>query len=69
MADWNQSHNLDTDANPFNVNSTTYAPPANGYAQFDTSTSLQSRATPYGTIEQNYTGLYVQDELGFSMML
>ncbi|AZA59241.1 TonB-dependent siderophore receptor [Chryseobacterium shandongense] len=65
MADWNQSHNLDTDANPFNVNSTTYTPPANGYAQFDTSTSLQSRATPYGTIEQNYTGLYVQDELGF----
>lgn len=65
MADWNQSHNLDTDANPFNINSTNYAPPANGYAQFDTSTSLESRATPYGTIEQNYTGLYVQDELGF----
>lgn len=65
MADWNQSHNLDTDANPFNINSITYTPPANGYAQFDTSTSLESRATPYGTIEQNYTGLYVQDELGF----
>lgn len=65
MADWNQKHDLDTAAKPFNINSTTYSPPSNGYAQFDTSTSLESRATPYGTIEQNYTGLYIQDELGF----
>ncbi|WP_428071011.1 TonB-dependent siderophore receptor [Chryseobacterium gambrini] len=65
MADWNQKHDLDTAAKPFNINSTTYSPPSNGYAAFDTSTSLESRATPYGTIEQNYTGLYIQDELGF----
>ncbi|MDN4012169.1 TonB-dependent siderophore receptor [Chryseobacterium gambrini] len=65
LADWNQKHNMDTAAKPFNINSTTYSPPSNGYAQFDTSTSLESRATPYGTIEQNYTGLYIQDELGF----
>lgn len=65
LADWNQNHDLDTSESPFNINSTTYSPPSNGYANFDTSKSLLQRATPYGTIEQNYTGLYVQDELGF----
>ncbi|HCR77098.1 MAG TPA: TonB-dependent siderophore receptor, partial [Chryseobacterium sp.] len=41
MADWNQKHDLDTAAKPFNINSTTYSPPSNGYASFDTSTSLE----------------------------
>ncbi|ROH96152.1 TonB-dependent siderophore receptor [Chryseobacterium daecheongense] len=65
LADWNQGGALDTAANPFNIHSTTYTPPSNGYPTFDGSTPLVQRATPYGTIEQNYTGLYVQDELGF----
>lgn len=65
LADWNQGGALDTLANPFNIHSTTYTPPSNGYPTFDGSTPLVQRATPYGTIEQNYTGLYVQDELGF----
>lgn len=65
LADWNQGGVLDTAANPFNIHSTTYTPPSNGYPTFDGSTPLVQRATPYGTIEQNYTGLYVQDELGF----
>lgn len=65
MADWNQGGNLDTAANPFDTNITTYQAPSNGYPTFDGSKPLSQRATPYGTIEQNYTGLYVQDELGF----
>ncbi|MBB4807318.1 iron complex outermembrane receptor protein [Chryseobacterium defluvii] len=65
LADWNQGGALDTMANPFNIHSTTYTPPSNGYPTFDGTKPLVQRATPYGTIEQNYTGLYVQDELGF----
>lgn len=65
LADWNQGGALDTAEKPFNIHSTTYTPPSNGYPAFDGSTPLVQRATPYGTIEQNYTGLYVQDELGF----
>lgn len=65
LADWNQGGALDSAEKPFNIHSTTYTPPSNGYPAFDGSTPLVQRATPYGTIEQNYTGLYVQDELGF----
>ena len=65
LADWNQGGNIDTAENPFNTNSNNYSPPSNGYPTFDGSTPLVQRATPYGTIDQNYTGLYVQDELGF----
>lgn len=65
LADWNQGGALDIMANPFNIHSTTYSPPSNGYPTFDGSIPLVQRATPYGTIEQNYTGLYAQDELGF----
>ncbi|MDQ1159921.1 iron complex outermembrane receptor protein [Chryseobacterium sp. SORGH_AS 447] len=66
LADWSKSGPLDTKANPFDLNSTTYSPPSAGYPHFTTDgKSLLERATPYGTIEQNYTGLYLQDELGF----
>ncbi|WP_292010752.1 TonB-dependent siderophore receptor [Chryseobacterium sp.] len=66
LADWSKSGNLDTQENPFDLNSTTYAAPSNGYPHFDTGgKSLLERATPYGTIEQTYTGIYLQDELGF----
>ncbi|WP_419869428.1 TonB-dependent siderophore receptor [Chryseobacterium sp. CT-SW4] len=66
LADWNRKGNLDTAENPFDLNSTTYTAPSNGYPHFDAEgKSLLERATPYGTIEQNYTGIYLQDELGF----
>ncbi|WP_051881715.1 TonB-dependent siderophore receptor [Chryseobacterium soli] len=65
LADWSKSGPLDTAANPFNLNATSFQPAAN-YPHFNTDgKSLLERATPYGTIEQNYTGLYLQDELGF----
>jgi len=66
LADWTKAGALDTQANPFDLNSTTYSTPSNGYPHFsDDGKSLLERATPYGTIEQEYTGLYLQDELGF----
>lgn len=46
-------------------NNGAYTKPNNGYPVFDGSTPLKERATPYGTIEQVYTGFYLQDELGF----
>lgn len=46
-------------------NSAGYVAPNNGYPSFNGSVPLKQRATPYGTIEQVYTGLYLQDELGF----
>lgn len=66
LADWSKSGPLDTEKNPFDLNATSYTPPSAGYPKFDTEgKSLLQRATPYGTIEQEYTGLYLQDELGF----
>lgn len=66
LADWSKYGALDTAANPFDLNSTTYSTPSNGYPHFNNDgKSLLERATPYGTIEQEYTGLYLQDELGF----
>ena len=65
MADWNQYHDLDLATSPFNPFSNSYQVPANGYPQWDRSKSLAERAGPYGTIAQQYSGLYLQDELGF----
>lgn len=65
QADWLQGGELDTHQNPFNTNSTTYSPPSKGYPVFDASKPLSQRANPYGTIKQNYSGIYIQDELGF----
>lgn len=65
LADWAQSHSLDTSSNPFNINSTEYTLPSNKYGNFDITTPLSQRANPGGTILQNYSGLYLQDELGF----
>ncbi|PKK35634.1 TonB-dependent siderophore receptor [Siphonobacter sp. SORGH_AS_0500] len=64
LADWNQSHNLDT-SKSFNIYRPTYGSPANGYPNFDRSKPLAERAGIYGTLSQSYTGLYLQDELGF----
>ncbi len=64
LADWNQSHNLDT-SKSFNIYSPTYGSPANGYPNFDRSKPLAERAGIYGTLAQTYMGVYLQDELGF----
>ena len=62
-ADWSQTHALDT-AGSFNIYSPTYGVPANGYPQFDRSMNLEARAVASGgTMDQRYTGIYLQDEL------
>ncbi|MBG6235881.1 iron complex outermembrane receptor protein [Pedobacter sp. CAN_A7] len=65
MADWGQYHDLDLAENPFDPQQTTYQAPENGYPVWDRSTPLSQRAGVGGSISQAYTGLYLQDELGF----
>ncbi|SHE48528.1 TonB-dependent siderophore receptor [Chryseobacterium vrystaatense] len=68
-ADHNYWYNLNT--GNYDINGTNpYSGPNNnntpGYLAFDgTSKPLSVRAGAGSTIEQNYTGLYLQDELGF----
>lgn len=61
--DWGQSFALDTDTDPFDVNNPDYGTPANGIPAFDRSKSVKDRAA--STTYEQYTGLYLQDELGF----
>ncbi|SFD45401.1 TonB-dependent receptor [Flavobacterium phragmitis] len=62
-ADWGQSHDLDTAANPFNIYNPNYGTPSNGFPQFDHDTPLSQRVVGlYGT---KYAAGYIQDELGF----
>ncbi|MBK0369941.1 TonB-dependent receptor [Flavobacterium agrisoli] len=63
MADWNQSHDLDTLDNPFNVLNPYYGTPANGLPNFDETTPLSQRAR--GIYGSQYAAGYVQDEIGF----
>ncbi|MFD2939413.1 TonB-dependent siderophore receptor [Flavobacterium notoginsengisoli] len=63
MADWGQSHNLDTYANPFNVYNPNYGTPSNGFPEFDHDTPLSQRAG--GLYGSKYAAGYIQDELGF----
>lgn len=66
MADWGQSHDLDTSGAEFNPLAPYYGTPVNGYPSFDRTTSLEARAVMAGgNISQKYTGLYAQDELSF----
>ncbi|WP_029269816.1 TonB-dependent receptor [Flavobacterium sp. KJJ] len=66
IADWGQSHDLDTVDNPFNVNAPNYGPPSNGMPNFDRETSLKDRAVAAGGImNSEYAAGYAQDELGF----
>jgi iron complex outermembrane receptor protein len=65
MADWNQAHSLDSAGAYFNNYNPTYGAPANGYPDFDRSRSLAQRAGQYAVLSQRFTGLYLQDELGF----
>ncbi|WP_080777275.1 TonB-dependent siderophore receptor [Chryseobacterium phocaeense] len=66
VADYSYWYNLNT--NNYDVNGTgAYYGPNNSstYKPFDKSTPLSVRAGSGSSIEQNYTGLYLQDELGF----
>ena len=65
MADWNQSHNLDTQDSWFVFSNPSYGAPSNGYATWDRTTPLVQRAGKYGVVAQSLVGVYVQDELGF----
>lgn len=65
MADWNQYHLLDTEDSKFSLHNPVYGSPANGYPAWDRTTSLRQRAGQYGYVAQTYTGVYIQDELGF----
>jgi iron complex outermembrane receptor protein len=64
MADWSQAHALDSNNAFFDVNNPVYGAPVNGLPVFDRSKSLSQRAGAT-IIDQAYTGLYLQDELGF----
>ncbi|MGE8344097.1 MAG: TonB-dependent siderophore receptor [Flavobacterium sp.] len=63
MADWGQSHDLDTVDNPFNVYNPNCGTPSNGFPQFDHDTPLSQRAG--GLYGSEYAAGYIQDELGF----
>ncbi|MFT3979581.1 MAG: TonB-dependent receptor [Ferruginibacter sp.] len=67
MADWAQSHALDTaNGGEFNPAAPNYGVPANGFPSFDRTTSLRARAQKAGGLmDQQYTAIYVQDELAF----
>lgn len=67
-ADWGLGWDLDT-VGSFNVHDPNYGVPVRGYPNrlFDArrDTSLAERAGAGGTLTQTYTGVYLQDELGF----
>lgn len=66
MADWGQSHDLDTVGAEFDPRDPYLGIPVNGFPQFDRVTPLEQRAQFSGGLQdQRYTGIYVQDELGF----
>ncbi|HVU58134.1 MAG TPA: TonB-dependent receptor [Puia sp.] len=64
-ADWNQYHTLDTEEEKFSIYNPVYGSPSNGYPVWDRSSDIRQRAGQWGHIAQSYTGVYVQDELGF----
>ncbi len=66
FADWGQYHMLDSVGAEFDTQNPYYGTPVNGYPQFDYSTPLEERAQAAGGLmDQRYTGVYLQDELGF----
>jgi len=66
MADWGQSHALDSVGGEFDTRNPSYGVPNNGYPQFDRTLPLEARAlNAGGLINQRYAGFYMQDELGF----
>lgn len=66
FADWGQYHQLDTLGDEFDTHNPYYGTPVNGYPQFNYSTPIEERATKGGgTMDQRFSSVYVQDELGF----
>lgn len=66
FADWGQNFEIDSVGGEFNIHDPYLGVPPNGYPQFDYSTPLEERAEKIGgMMDQRYTGLYLQDELGF----
>jgi iron complex outermembrane receptor protein len=66
IADWGQSHDLDTFAKPFDIFNPDYGTPANGLPNFDRDTPLSKRAVAAGGLmSSEYAAGYVQDEVGF----
>ncbi len=65
-ADHHYWYNLNTNNYDINGNGNYYGPNnTTAYLPFDKTKPLSVRAGAGSTIEQNYTGLYLQDELGF----
>lgn len=66
-ADWGQVHDLDSTGAEFDQNDpNNAATPVNGFPEFDRSIPLKERAGMTNTtMNQDYAGLYLQDELGF----
>ncbi|MBO9614022.1 MAG: TonB-dependent receptor [Dyadobacter sp.] len=66
FADWSQSYSLDSVGAEFDPKNPYYGTPVMGYPKFDRSMDLESRAAAGGGLQnQDYTGIYLQDELGF----
>lgn len=66
MADWGQSHDLDSPGDPFDPANPNLGKPATGYPTFDRETPLEERAQAAGGLQdQRYTSVYLQDELSF----
>ncbi len=66
VADHNYWYNIDTNNYDINGEGKYYGPNnAEAYKPFNKSTPLSVRAGAGSTIDQRYTGLYLQDELGF----
>lgn len=66
IADWAQSHALEDSLNPFDPKAPNYGTPLNGFPVFDRTLNLEARSVNGGgNMDQTYTGLYFQDELGF----
>lgn len=60
LADWSQSHALDSDTKLFDVNNPVYN--LGNYPRYDASKSLEEIGSK---LLESYTGLYFQDEIGF----
>jgi iron complex outermembrane receptor protein len=66
IADWGQSHDLDSIDNPFDPNNPYLGIPITGFPKFDRETPLEQRAQAAGGLQdQSYTSVYLQDELSF----
>jgi iron complex outermembrane receptor protein len=64
IADFGQSFNLDGPGKYFNIYRPNYGTPLNGLPVFNRSQPLEQRGAG-NLVDQSYTGLYGQDELGF----